>query len=105
MMMNVCPHLTPKALEEMTQRGVKPILLDVRDEEEYERGHLAGAVCLPVRMLEEKIGLMVRRKETPVALYCRSGARSRRAARTLLTMGYEHVWDLGGLTQWSYRLM
>lgn len=74
-------------------------LVDVRTPEEYAEGHIQGAVNiplddLPVRMTE--LG-----KDETIVLYCRSGNRSDQAARLLLAEGYQSIYDLGGLIDWT----
>ena len=62
---------------------------DVREEEEYITGHARDAELLPVDELDaESAGLMIRSKETPVLVYCRTGRRSREAAQKLEELGY-----------------
>lgn len=73
-------------------------LVDVRSETEFLSGHLDGAVNVPVD--EVTLGaVMTLDKSRPVFTYCRSGARSRRAAHHLDSMGFR-VIDLGGISQW-----
>ena len=76
---------------------------DVREEEEYAQGHADGAVNFPLDELdEESAAERIGAPDTPVLLYCRSGARSYLAAHRLLDFGYERVYDLGGLNGWPY---
>ena len=81
------------------------VLLDVREEPEYISGHARNALLLPVdELTEETAALTVGTKDTPVLVYCRTGRRSRRAARKLEDMGYTEVYDMGGLVGWPYGL-
>ena len=74
------------------------LLLDVRSAEEFASGHAAGAQNIPVDELESRMSELPRGHT--VVTYCRSGARSRRAARTLRAAGFE-VRDLGTLDAWD----
>ena len=74
-------------------------LVDVRTPEEYEAGHIAGAVNIPIRELDGRLGELAP-KEQPIVVYCKSGNRSGRAARMLKDAGYRAVHDLGGMTRW-----
>ena len=81
------------------------VLLDVREEEEYITGHAIDAALFTLADInEESAAEMIPSKTTPVMVYCRSGARSHAAARLLDKMGYETVYDLGGLIGWPYGL-
>ena len=70
-----------------------PVLLDVRTPEEYRGGHLQDSVSLPLDELD-KISYG---KETPLFVYCRSGARSGRAVEALKKRGYEKAVNIGGV--------
>lgn len=74
-------------------------LVDVRSPEEFATGHLPGAVNIPVQDLERRMGEL-EAKSRPVVVYCRSGARSSRAARMLKNAGYAEVHDLGAMSRW-----
>ena len=80
------------------------VLLDVRDEEEYITGHAAGAILLPLGELDDvRAAEVIPNLTTPVLVYCRSGRRSRDAAEKLLALGYENVYDFGGINDWPYE--
>ncbi len=76
------------------------ILLDVRTPEEYRGGHVPGSRNLPLQQIE-KITSVAEKKETPLFVYCQSGARSRQAVSLLQRMGYENVNNIGGMA--AYR--
>ena len=81
------------------------VLLDVREEPEYITGHARDALLLPVdELTEESASLVIGTKATPVLVYCRTGRRSREAARKLENLGYAEVYDMGGLVGWPYGL-
>ncbi|MCR5663852.1 MAG: rhodanese-like domain-containing protein [Oscillospiraceae bacterium] len=78
---------------------------DVREDEEYITGHAEGAELFPLDSIdEENAAERIPETDTPVFLYCRSGARSFLAAQKLLGFGYTRVYDLGGLNGWPYGL-
>jgi rhodanese-related sulfurtransferase len=74
-------------------------LVDVRTPEEFNTGHVPGAVNIPVQELERRMGELSS-KEQPVVVYCHSGNRSGRAARMLKSAGYAAVHDLGAMSRW-----
>lgn len=78
-------------------------LLDVRTEEEWNEGHLEGAVRADVTEKDFETAVKkVTDPTKPVLVYCRSGGRSARAAKRLEALGYKVVYDLdGGITAWK----
>lgn len=74
-------------------------LVDVRTPEEFAAGHIDGAVNIPVQDLERRMRELDPVSE-PVVVYCRSGARSRRAAEMLRSGGFTSVHDLGAMSRW-----
>jgi sulfur-carrier protein adenylyltransferase/sulfurtransferase len=76
--------------------------VDVREDDEWQEGHLPGAVHIPRGYLESRIETAVPDKSTPVVLYCASANRSAFAAKTLGELGYADVHSLaGGFTDWK----
>jgi molybdopterin/thiamine biosynthesis adenylyltransferase/rhodanese-related sulfurtransferase len=79
-----------------------PAIVDVREREEWDEGHLPGAVHVPRGHLESRIESAAPDKSRPVLVYCAGGNRSAFAAKTLEELGYEHVVSLaGGFTDWK----
>lgn len=76
------------------------VLLDVRTPQEFREGHIPGSRNLPLQQLEE-ISFEVPEENTPLFVYCQSGARSRQAVSLLRHMGYTSVQDIGGIC--AYR--
>ena len=76
------------------QKQENTILLDVRSHQEYEEGHLNGAISLSLYSLANKILKIVPNKKTAIIVYCTSGARSKQAQRLLEQLGYENVYNL-----------
>lgn len=78
----------------------KAILLDVRTKEEYESGHIENSENIPLQQID-KVLAKVTDKNTPLFVYCQSGARSSSATSALKQMGYQDVTNIGGIS--SYR--
>ena len=94
------------AIREVTAREAQDIVgatwVDVRERDEWEEGHIPGAVHIPRGYLESRIEGVVPDRSTPVVVSCQSGARSALAAKTLLDLGYTDVVSLeGGFTDWK----
>ena len=76
--------------------------IDIREVDEWQEGHIPGAVHVPRGNLESRIEGVVADKTTPVVLYCAAGNRSAFAAKTMAELGYESVHSLvGGFTDWK----
>lgn len=88
-------QISPAQAQTLLQDGA--VVIDVRSPGEFARGHLRGAVNIPVSDLPERIGRMVPDTSRPVLLHCLSGARSGMGARTLRSLGYANVHNLGSL--------
>jgi sulfur-carrier protein adenylyltransferase/sulfurtransferase len=79
-----------------------PAIVDVRELDEWDEGHLPGAIHIPRGHLESRIEQALPDRSQPVLLYCAAGNRSAFAAQTLGQLGYEHVSSLaGGYTDWK----
>jgi molybdopterin/thiamine biosynthesis adenylyltransferase/rhodanese-related sulfurtransferase len=97
---------TKTEISEVDARGAQAIdgatWIDVREIEEWQEGHLPGAVHVPRGNLESRIEGVVAARSTPIILYCAVGARSAFAAKTLDILGYTNVHSLaGGFTDWK----
>lgn len=77
------------------------ILLDVRRDDEFLAGHIPHAVHIPLDVLCENITYA---KDQIIYIYCRSGQRSGAACRKLKAMGYENVFNVGGIIHWPYEI-
>lgn len=79
------------------------VLLDVRTEEEYRRGHISGSRNIPVEKIANAENLL-HDKSAPLFVYCQSGARSKKAVSQLKKMGFTDVCNIGGIEQYQGRL-
>jgi molybdopterin/thiamine biosynthesis adenylyltransferase/rhodanese-related sulfurtransferase len=80
----------------------EPVVVDVREQSEWDEGHLPGAVHVPRGYLESRIEAAAPDKSRPVLVYCAAGNRSAFAAKTLEELGYENAISLaGGFTDWK----
>ena len=87
-------------LEQRSEDGVS-VLVDVREDNEWARGHLPAAEHLGRGVLERDVVRRFPNKDTPLVLYCGGGYRSLLAAKSLQSMGYTRVWSLmGGYKAW-----
>ena len=93
--------ITQEEAREMMQRDDGHIILDVRRQDEYEQGHIPGAVCIPNEEIEDEMPEGLPDLDQILLVYCRSGRRSKDAARKLSDMGYTNVYEFGGIIDWT----
>lgn len=80
------------------------IILDVREQDEYDSGHIPGAVLLPVGTIDEETAAeVISQKDSTVLVYCRSGNRSKTASSALVELGYTNIYEFGGINTWPYE--
>ena len=95
--------LTAREAKKHLDEDAGIILLDVRTQEEYDGGHIPGAVCLPVETFGDgDLTTLLPDKNAEIFVYCRSGRRSAQAAKLLTDLGYTAVTDFGGILDWPY---
>jgi len=77
------------------------IILDVRREDEFESGHIPGAICIPNESIGTEQPEELPDKDQIILIYCRSGNRSKQAAEKLFHMGYTNIYEFGGINTWA----
>jgi rhodanese-related sulfurtransferase len=76
-------------------------ILDVRTKEEYESGHLPGAILIPVSEVKVRVGELSQYKRGKILVYCQTGVRSAVASKILVEQGFDFVYNLtGGIAAW-----
>ena len=93
--------LSPEEAKRRMDENGAALVLDVRTQEEYDEGHIPGAICLPNEEITEDMPIVFD-KDTEILLYCRSGHRSAEALEKLEKMGYTNVSDFGVINDWPY---
>lgn len=79
------------------------VLLDVRTPQEYRDGHIPGSKNVPLQSLDKVLGF-VNNQDTPLFVYCYSGARSAQAVSALRRMGYSNIKNIGGIAAYSGKV-
>lgn len=96
------PEMTVQQVHDALEKGEDRLLLDVRGLDEWERGHLKGAIHIPRGKLEEEVEARLPDKTKDVIVYCAGGVRSLLAGQTLKRLGYEKVTSMdGGFGDWE----
>ncbi|MBP3851844.1 MAG: rhodanese-like domain-containing protein [Erysipelotrichaceae bacterium] len=81
------------------------MIIDVRQPDEYEQGHIPGAILLPLDTIQSKKPEQLDDLDQTILVYCRSGRRSKQAADQLIKLGYTHIYDFGGIIDWPYEIV
>ena len=96
-------QITAEEAKAMMEEQPEAVVLDVREQDEYDAGHIPGAVLLPVSTInEETAASAIPEKDTVVLVYCRSGNRSKTASQALADLGYTQIYEFGGIKDWPY---
>ena len=96
--------ITAEQAKERLDSGDELILLDVRTQEEYDAGHITGAILLPNETITDTDQPdILPDLNAEILIYCRSGNRSAQAAKKLVAQGYTNVYDFGGIIDWPYE--
>lgn len=81
------------------------VIIDARTTEEFNEGHIEGAILIPEYEITERAEAEIPQKEQLILVYCRSGRRSKIAAEALVDLGYTNVKEFGGIIDWEYDIV
>ncbi len=81
------------------------VIVDVRRQEEYDEGHIPGAILIPNESIGTEKPAELPDLNQVILVYCRSGNRSKQAAEKLFNMGYTNVYDFGGINTWTGEIV
>ena len=81
------------------------VIVDVRRQDEYDAGHIPGAVLIPNESIVDERPSELPDLEQVILIYCRSGNRSKQAAQKLADLGYLNVYEFGGITTWTGKIV
>ena len=95
-------QITQLEAKNIMDSGIDSVILDVREQDEYDAGHIAGAILIPYTEIENKAEQILPDKDKLILVYCRSGRRSKIAAQALADLGYTNVKEFGGIIDWPY---
>lgn len=95
--------MTAEEAKARMDSGDEIIVVDVRTAEEFESGHIEGAVLIPNESISDTQPALLSDLDAEILIYCRSGNRSAQAAKKLLAIGYTNVYDFGGIIDWPYE--
>ena len=81
------------------------VIIDARTQEEYDQGHIPGAILIPEYEIADRAEKELPDKDQLILVYCRSGRRSKIAAEELVKLGYTNVKEFGGIIDWEYEIV
>ena len=97
-------QITAENAKKIMDSGEEHIILDTREQDEFDEGHIPGAILIPYTEIENKAEEMLPDKDKLILVYCRSGRRSKIAAESLAKLGYTNVKEFGGIIDWPYEV-
>ena len=97
-------NITAEEAKQIMDNEEGYIILDVRTREEYDQGHIPGAIVISHEEIAEKAKEVLTEKDQLILVYCRSGRRSKIAAEALVELGYTNIKEFGGIIDWPYEV-
>ena len=98
-------NITAQQAKELMDTEEGYVILDTRTQEEYDEGHIPGAIVISHDEITEKAEGILTDKNQLILVYCRSGRRSKIAAEALVELGYTNVKEFGGIIDWPYEIV
>lgn len=92
-----------KTVYDMINNKEDFVLVDVREKDEYQSGHIPTSILIPLGTIEDDFETKIPDKNKKIVIYCRSGNRSKTAYEKIKRLGYTDIYDLGGIIDWTYE--
>lgn len=96
-------QITAQEAKQLMESESDYVILDTREQYEYDEKHIPGAILIPHGQILEKAESVLPDKGQLILVYCRSGRRSKLAAADLVALGYTNVREFGGIIDWPYE--
>ena len=97
-------NITAQEAKEIMDCEEGYVILDVRTWDEYNQGHIPGAILIPDTEIKARAEEVLTDKDQLILVYCRSGRRSKIAAEALVELGYTNIKEFGGIIDWPYEV-
>lgn len=94
-------QISQEKAQEMMQLDDGHVIVDVRRQDEYDAGHIPGAILIPNESIGDEMPAELPDFDQIILIYCRSGNRSRQAAEKLADIGYTQIYEFGGIQDWT----
>ena len=98
-------QITPQQAKTIMDTKQDYIIIDARTQEEFDEGHIEGAIMIPEYEIKNKAEKELPDKDALILVYCRSGRRSKIASEELVKLGYTNVKEFGGIIDWPYEIV
>ena len=98
-------QITQEEAKEIMKKDDGHIIIDVRRQDEYDEGHIPGAVLIPNESITDKQPEELPKLDQIILVYCRSGRRSKEASQKLADIGYTNVYEFGGINTWTGEIV
>lgn len=99
----VYQNITAREAKQIMDSEKDYIILDTRTQEEYDQGHIPGAILIPDTEILARAEEILTDKDQLILVYCRSGRRSKLASADLAALGYTYILEFGGIIDWPYE--
>ena len=104
-MLNSYKQISQEQAKEMMEKDDGHVVVDVRRQDEYDAGHIPGAILIPNESINKDQPEELPDLDQIILVYCRSGNRSKQAAQKLFDMGYRNIYEFGGITDWTGEIV
>lgn len=94
-------QITQEEASVMMTKNDGHVIVDVRRQDEYDSGHIPGAILIPNESITDKQPQQLPDLNQVILIYCRSGRRSKEASQKLADMGYTNIYEFGGINTWT----
>ena len=94
-------RISQEEAKQMMERDDGHVIVDVRRQDEYRKGHIPGAVLIPNESISTWPPEELPDMDQIILIYCRTGKRSVQAAQKLADMGYTNIYEFGGINKWT----
>ena len=98
-------RISQEEAKEMMERDDGHVIVDVRRQDEYDAGHIPGAILIPNETIGSDSPEALPDYDQIILVYCRSGNRSKQASEKLAAMGYKNVYEFGGINSWTGEIV
>ena len=98
-------RISQEEAKEMMARDDGHVIVDVRRQDEYDAGHIPGAILIPNETIGSDAPEALPDYDQIILVYCRSGNRSKQASEKLAAIGYKNVYEFGGINSWTGEIV
>lgn len=104
-MVNSYHQISQKEAARMMEKDDGHVIVDVRRQDEYDAGHIPGAILVPNESIDDESPTELPDKNRIILIYCRSRNRSKQAVEKLFKMGYTKIYEFGGIIDWTGEIV